>query len=47
MNRNLKKIEILEKIFSSNINTRFKLIPFNIKNNYVGNIKYFPADSKE
>lgn len=47
MNTNLKKTEIQEKIFLKNINTKFKLIPFNTKNNYVGNIKYFPADSKE
>lgn len=47
MNTNLKKTEIQENIFLKNINTKFKLIPFNTKNNYVGNIKYFPADSKE
>lgn len=35
------------KILLNNINTKFKLTPFNFKENYVGNIKYFPADSKE
>jgi hypothetical protein len=44
---NLKKIETQEKIFLKNINAKFKLIPFNTINNYVGNKKYFPADSKE
>ena len=44
---NLKKTETQEKIFLNNINTKFKLIPFNTKNNFVGNTKYFPADSKE
>jgi hypothetical protein len=44
---NIEKKQIQEKIFLKNINTKLKLIPFNIKNNYVGNIKYFPADSKE
>jgi hypothetical protein len=35
------------EIFSKNINNKSKLMPFNIKKNFVGNIKYFPADSKE
>ena len=29
------------------INKKYKLIPFNTKENYVGNEKYWPADSKE
>lgn len=44
---NIIKTETQEKIFLKNINVKSKLVPFNTKNNYVGNIKYFPADSKE
>jgi hypothetical protein len=34
-------------IFNQNINNKYKLIPFNIKQNPVGDIKYSPATSKE
>jgi hypothetical protein len=35
------------KIFYNNINSKYTLIPFNAKKNYIGITKYFPADSKE
>jgi hypothetical protein len=38
---------VQNNIFCKNINSKYKLIPFNIKNNSKGIIKYFPADSKE
>jgi hypothetical protein len=34
-------------IFYKNINNKYKLVPFNVKINHVGNVKYSPADSKE
>nr|ACV41151.1 ribosomal protein 3/homing endonuclease-like fusion protein [Leptographium europhioides]ACV41154.1 ribosomal protein 3/homing endonuclease-like fusion protein [Leptographium europhioides] len=34
-------------IFIKNINNKYKLIPFNIKINFVGENKYFPSDFKE
>lgn len=36
-----------KEIFFKNINNKSKLIALNIKENFVGNNKYFPADSKE
>lgn len=45
--KNLKKIKGKGKIFCTNINSKYTLIPFNIKKNYTGITKYFPADSKE
>ena len=48
MNNTYKKDIISQKnILIKNINTKNRLVPFNVKVNYVGNIKYFPADSKE
>jgi hypothetical protein len=44
---NLKKIKVKGKIFYANINSKYTLIPFNVKKNYTGITKYFPADSKE
>jgi hypothetical protein len=38
---------ISSNIFNKNINNKYKLIPFNLKENYVGEIKYSPAASKE
>lgn len=47
VNLNLIK-QSKKNIFYKNINyNKFKLVPFNIKVNYVGYTKYFPADSKE
>lgn len=34
-------------IFNKFIKKNSKLIPFNVKNNYTGEIKYFPPFSKE
>jgi hypothetical protein len=34
-------------IFVRNINNKYKLVPFKIKENHVGETQYFPADSKE
>jgi hypothetical protein len=44
-----KKLELLNKsnIFINNINNKYKLVPFKIKENIVGKTKYFPAESKE
>ena len=42
--KNLKKNN---NIFIKNINNNYKLIPLNIKKNYVGEFKYYPAASKE
>jgi len=42
--KNLKK---RNNIFFKNINNNYKLIPLNIKKNYVGEFKYYPAASKE
>ena len=40
--------ELKHNIFDKNINNnKFKLVPLNVKENYVGNTKYSPADSKE
>ena len=46
---NLNITKLLKKnIFYKNINyNKYKLVPFNVKVNYVGYTKYFPADSKE
>ncbi len=47
-NINLSKLIKKEnKIFINNINNKYKLIPFNIKVTDKGNVKYFPAASKE
>jgi len=43
----LNKTETQENIFLININNKSKLVPFNVKENYAGNVKYSPADSKE
>jgi hypothetical protein len=42
-----KNFEKNIKIFNSNINSKYNLIPFNLKGNYKGITKYYPADSKE
>jgi len=34
-------------IFNKNINNNFKLVPIKLNKNYVGEVKYFPATSKE
>jgi hypothetical protein len=34
-------------IFNKNINKNTKLIPFNTTKNYLGEVKYSPASSKE
>jgi hypothetical protein len=34
-------------IFIRNINNKYKLVSFKVKENFVGEAKYFPADSKE
>nr|ACV41170.1 ribosomal protein 3 [Hyalorhinocladiella minuta-bicolor] len=34
-------------IFIKNINNKYKLIPMNIKNNFIGENNYFPSDYKE
>jgi hypothetical protein len=48
LNNTYKKDILSQKnILIKNINTKNRLVPFNVKVNYVGNIKYFPADSKE
>ena len=40
--------QLKKNIFYKNINyNKYKLVPFNVKINYVGHTKYFPADSKE
>lgn len=41
----LKKTD--SNIFIKNIKNNTKLIPFNIRENYMGEVKYFPAASKE
>jgi hypothetical protein len=41
------KIKANNKIFTKNVNSKFKLVPFNIKVTDKGNVKYFPAASKE
>ncbi len=43
----LKMIKKENKIFVNNINDKYKLIPFNVKITDKGNVKYFPAASKE
>jgi len=45
--KNTYKNDVLKNIFIKNINHKNKLIPFNIEKNSVGDLKYFPADSKE
>ena len=48
MNNNFKKdISSQKNILIKNINTKNKLIPLNVHINSVGDIKYYPADSKE
>ena len=47
INLNLTK-QLKKNIFYKNINyNKYKLVPFNFKENYVGYTKYSPADSKE
>jgi hypothetical protein len=49
-NKNSSNLKIINKnnfIFSKNINNKYKLIPFSINKNNVGEIKYFPSSSKE
>jgi hypothetical protein len=43
MNKNYR----ISSIFSKIINNKYKLVSFNKIQNAVGNIKYFPAASKE
>ena len=45
MNKDQKDTKF--SLFNSYINNNSKTIPFNTKENKVGNIKYFPAISKE
>ena len=44
-----KELKILKtnNITTSIINKNYKLIPFNKNENFVGNIKYLPSNSKE
>ncbi len=42
-----KRITKEVNIFNKNINNKYKLIPFNSIISTVGDIKYFPASSKE
>jgi hypothetical protein len=42
--KNLKKSS---NIFFKNINSKYKLVPLNTRENYVGETKYYPAVSKE
>lgn len=45
---NLNTVNLQSDIFFKNINNnKYKLVPFNIKENYVGENKYSPAASKE
>ncbi len=39
--------KIQRNIFNKNINNKYKLIPFNLKENFVGETKYSPPASKE
>jgi hypothetical protein len=34
-------------IFTKSVNNKYKLIPFNVRNNSVGDTRYSPAASKE
>ena len=47
MNKEIKKEKLVSNIFNKNINDKFRLVPFNIYKNYLGEPKYFPAASKE
>ncbi len=49
MNKNtkLENKNIRTYIFNNNVNTNYKLVPFNIRKNDVGKTKYFPASAKE
>ena len=49
MNKNtkLENKNINSYIFNNNLNTNYKLVPFNIRKNDVGKTKYFPASAKE
>ncbi len=37
----------INSIFTKKFNNKSKLVPFNTQENTVGEIKYFPASSKE
>lgn len=41
------KYKNLSSIFLKKTNEKYKLIPFKIRVNDVGNTKYYPASSKE
>ena len=43
----IKQITSHITIFQKNMNNSYKLIPFNIRRNDMGDTKYFPAASKE
>jgi hypothetical protein len=48
LNNIYKKDFLSQKnILIKNLNIKNKSVPFNIQDNSVGDIKYFPADSKE
>jgi hypothetical protein len=47
LKKNIMLNSIKKNIFTKNINNKYKLILFNTTNKPVGNIKYYPADSKE
>jgi hypothetical protein len=48
LNNTHKKNNLPQKnIFIKNLNIKNKIVPFNLQENSVGDIKYFPADSKE
>jgi len=46
-NTHKKNILFQKNILINNINIKNKSVPFTIQNNSTGDIKYFPADSKE
>jgi len=46
-NTKLENKNINSYIFNNNLNTNYKLVPFNIRKNDVGKTKYFPASAKE
>jgi hypothetical protein len=42
-----KDFKISGNIFFKNINNKYKLVPLNTRENFVGETKYYPAASKE
>jgi hypothetical protein len=46
-NNNILSFFNKENIFIKNINNKYKLVFFKKKENFVGEVKYYPSDSKE